>query len=168
MVRAGLVALGLAGASGCSLILDWSPGAIPIDAPFDAPYSREDCAYKEPNDTAAAAALITPDDTGPAGICPKDPPDYDFYRFTVPAGTTQVSVRVTFAGANGDMDVRIMDLAGATTIGESRGLGDEEAVVCPGSSPTCPMLAAGDYVLEVFAGKRNAVNRYSFELKLEP
>src|SRR5262249_29845747 len=143
MVRAGLIALAAGGASGCSLLLDFSPGAIPIDAPPDAPYSQEDCDYKEPNDTPAAAALFAPGETGPAPVCATEPPDLDYYRFTVPAGTTQVSVRVTFASSpTGDLDLRILDAAGATTLGQSRGFDNEELVACPGTSPACPTLTA--------------------------
>src|SRR3954463_1533575 len=110
MVRAGLIALGVVGASGCSLLLDFSPGAIPKDAAPDAPYSQDECDYKEPNDTPAQAAVFTRTDTGPAAICAGDPADVDYYRFTVPTGTTRVSVRVAFtSGPTTDLDLRITD-----------------------------------------------------------
>jgi hypothetical protein len=169
MVRVSLVALGLVGASGCSLLLDFSPGAIPKDAAPDAPYSQDECDYKEPNEAPAQAAVLTRADTGPAAICAGDPADVDYYRFTVPAGTTKVSVRVTFtSGPTGDLDLKILDLSGATTLGQSRGFEDEELVVCPGSSPACPTLAAGDYLFEVFAGSPGSVNRYELALTLTP
>jgi len=166
MVRAGLVAVVLASASGCSLVLDFSPGAIPVDAP---PYSQRECEYGEPNNAPEEATALTTEDTGPAAICggAGDPEDHDFYRFTVPPNTARVSVRVTFAGPDGDLDLRITDAAGAM-VGQSRGFGDEELVVCPGASPRCPQLASGDYVFEVFPAKVGAVNRYEIALSIAP
>jgi hypothetical protein len=168
MVRVGLVALGLAGASasGCSLILDFSPGAIPGDGP---PYAQAECDYKEPNNAPAEAAALTTADTGPAAICAGDPEDHDFYRFTVPPGTASVGVRIRFTvRPMGDLDLRITDAGGATTLGQSRGFDEEELVVCPGASPVCPVLAAGDYLFEVFPAIPGAVNRYELALTLTP
>jgi hypothetical protein len=167
MVRAGLVALGLASASGCSLALDFSPGAIPVDAP---PYSQNECEYAEPNNALEEAAVLTTEDTGPAAICggAGDPEDHDFYRFTVPPNTASVSVRVRFAsGPTGDLDLRLTDAAGVM-VGQSRGFGDEELVVCPGASPRCLQLPAGDYVIEVFPAKVGSVNRYEIALSITP
>jgi hypothetical protein len=164
MVRVGLAALGLAGASGCSLLLDF--GAVPPDAP---PYSQAECDYKEPNNTLAEAAAFEATDVGPAAICAGEPDDRDFYRFTVPAGTASVRVQVTFTNRpGGDLDLRLTDPTGATTFGQSRGFGDVELLVCPGSSPVCPMLAEGDYVFEVFPATPHAVNRYDLALTLTP
>jgi hypothetical protein len=169
MVRAGLPALILAGASACSLVLDFGPGALPRDAGPDAPYTQEECDYKEPNNAPAEAMELLPEEIGPAAICAGDPEDRDFYRFTVPAGTASVSVRISFASRpTGDLDLRITDLSGATTLGQSRGFGDVELVVCPGSSPVCPMLAAGDYLFEVFPATPGAVNRYDIALTITP
>lgn len=169
MVRAGLVALGLLGASGCSLLLDFSPGAIPKDAPPEAPYTQDECDYLEPNDTPATAAMLTPADTGPAAICAGDPEDVDYYRFTVPAGTTKVSARITFMSSmTGDLDLQLFDATGAMMLVQSRGFEDEESVTCPGTSPSCPMLAAGTYLLKVFAGTPGSVNRYEIALMLTP
>ena len=178
MVRAGLVAtrlglglgvtLGLGGAGGCSLILDFGPGAIPADAAIDAPYTQEECDYREPNNTPAEAMPFLPTDVGPAAICTGDAEDRDLYRFTVPAGTAKVSVRITFANQAGDLDLRIADTTGATTFGRSSGVADGEEVVCPAASPPCPALGAGDYLFEVLPGKPGAVNRYDIALTLTP
>jgi hypothetical protein len=166
MVRAALVAPGLACASGCSLLLDFGPGAIPADAP---PYTQADCDYKEPNNSPAEAVMFEPADIGPAAICAGDPEDRDHYRFTVPAGTAAVSVRVSFVNRpTGDLDLRILDTTGATTFGQSRGFEDVELITCPGSSPVCPALGAGDYVFEVFPAIPGAVNRYDLALTLTP
>ena len=35
-------------------------------------------------------------------------------------------------------------------------------------SPTCPALAAGDYVFEVFPAATGATNRYTFSLAITP
>src|ERR1043165_10119764 len=77
-------------AGGCSLLLDFSDQAVPKDASPDAQFDEAECAYKEPNDSLAAAAAIAPSDTGPAAICPSGSEDHDFYRFTVRAAVTRV------------------------------------------------------------------------------
>jgi len=168
MVRVALLGLALLHA-GCSLVLDFSPSAVPVDAELDAPYVQAECDYKEPNDTVETAAVLTPADVGPAAICGGATDDRDFYKFTVPAMTAKVTVRVTFVNRpTGDLDLRITDTTGATTYGQSRGFGDEEFVVCPGASPACPMLAAGDYIFEVFPAVTGSVNRYELSLALTP
>ena len=87
---------------GCSLVLDFSDKAVPKDAMIDAPYTDDQCAYKEPNDSFEAAAMIAPTDTGPAAICANDPGDY--YKFTV-AGATTVTVAIQFTNRpGGDLD----------------------------------------------------------------
>lgn len=163
VVLAGALSLG-----GCSAILDFSNSAIPIDAQIDAPYTQEQCAYKEPNDSVQAAALITSADTGPAAICAGDVEDHDFYKFTVPAMTSSVKVKITFANRpTGDLDLKLLDAAGVM-IAQSRGFGNDETIVCPASSPACPTLAAGDYVIEVFPALTGAVNTYDLSLALTP
>ena len=165
MVRVSLVATAVACASGCSLILDFDgqPGTP------DAPYSQAECDYKEPNNAPAEAAMFETADIGPAAICDGEPDDRDLYRFTVPAGTASVSVRVSFINTpTGDLDLRITDTTGATTFGQSRGFGDEESVACPGTSPACPTLPAGEYVFEVFPAVTGSVNRYELSLMITP
>src|SRR5438045_3943648 len=119
MVREFVAALLALGAPGCSLVLDFSDQAIPKDASPDAPFDAADCAYKEPNDSIAAAAAIAPSDTGPAAICPGVTEDHDFYRFTVPAAT-RVEIRVDYVvRPGGDLDLRLYDGAGATVLAQS-------------------------------------------------
>lgn len=169
MLRWSVGAAVLATASGCSLILDFGPGALPGDAGTEPPYTQAECDFQEPNNTAAEAMVLTPQDVGPAAICAGTPEDRDFYRFTVPAGTANVTVRVSFTNRpTGDLDMRITDTTGATTYGQSRGFDDVEQVVCPGASPVCPTLAAGDYVFEVFPATPGAVNRYELALTITP
>ena len=168
MVRECLVGLALVSASGCSLVLDFSNSAIPIDAQIDAPYTQEQCDYKEPNDTFGTAQVVTAADTGTAAICSGDTEDHDFYKFSVPGGTTKVAVKITFTNRpSGDLDLRLTDSAGVM-IAASRGFGNEESIVCPAASPSCPTLAAGEYIFEVFPAVAGAVNFYDFKLTLTP
>jgi hypothetical protein len=50
----------------------------------------------------------------------------------------------------------------------SRGFGDDELIVCPGAAPACPVLAAGDYVFEVFPAETGDANAYTFAVELTP
>jgi hypothetical protein len=169
MLREPVASLLLLPAAGCSWILDFSDSAIPRDAQIDAPYTQAECDYKEPNDSAATAAMITPADTGPAAICAGNVEDHDFYRFTVPSTTTRVEIRIDYTyRTTGDLDLQLFDRTGTMKLAESHGFGDEELIVCPGSSPPCAALAAEDYVLEVFAAVSGAVNDYTFALTLTP
>jgi hypothetical protein len=172
MLRAGLAASGLAlvlaASSGCSLILDFDSAGD--DGGDDAvPYTQAECDFGEPNNTVAEAFVLTPTDVGPAAICPSTPEDRDHYRFTVPAGTANVSVRIMFTNRpTGDLDLRLTDMTGATTFGQSRGFEDVELITCPGSSPVCPSLPAGDYIFEVFPATPGSVNRYEIALTITP
>jgi hypothetical protein len=162
-----VAAVAAVGTTGCSLLLDFSDGAVLGDAGGDAPYSQAECAYKEPNDSLATAALITPADTGPAAICAGTVEDHDFYRFTVPAGATKVAVKLSYTyRSGGDLDLRLFDSSRAQ-LALSVGFGDQELITCPGQAPTCPMLGAGDYVLEVFPVP-GSVNRYTFAVTITP
>jgi len=168
MVRECLVGLALVSATGCSLALDFSNSAIPLDAQIDAPYTQEQCDYKEPNDSFDTAQVVTSADTGPAAICAGQAPDNDFYKFTVPAGTTKVVVKITFTNRpTGDLDLRLASTSGMV-IASSSGFGSEETITCPAASPPCPTLAAGDYLFEVFPAITGAVNTYDFSLTLTP
>src|ERR1041384_3646263 len=169
MVRDCAACLLMLPALGCSWILDFSDSAIPKDAHTDAPYTQAECDYKEPTDSAATAAVVGPTDTGPAAICAGDAEDHDFYRFTVPAATTRVEIRVDYTlRMTGHIDLRLLDKTGTTVVAQSHGFGDEELIVCPGSSPACPALAADDYLFEVFPAVVGAVNDYTFALTLTP
>jgi hypothetical protein len=153
--------------AGCSLFLDFSDDAIPIDAGIDAPYSAAECLYKEANDTLATAAPITPSDTGPAAICAGSVVDRDFYRFALPA-MTRVEIRLeTSFRPTGDLDLRFYDNDGEPQF--STGFVDQERIVCPDPGPAspCPTLPAGDYVFEVFPAT-GSVNRYTFAIVLTP
>jgi hypothetical protein len=153
--------------TGCSLILDFSDSQIPIDAPPDTPYTQEQCMYKEPNDTVETAAPIDPSETGPAAICANDPEDTDFYKFTVPANTASVQVRISFlTSPKGDLDLMLFDSTG-TMLAQSRGFFDVETITCP-TIPTCAALAPGDYIFQVLPGTAMATNPYTIALTITP
>lgn len=167
MAREWLPLLGVL-CPGCSLVLDFSESAIPVDATPDSPFTQAECDYLEPNNSIAEAAMLAPTDVGPAAICPGSVEDRDFYKFAVPAGATRVTVRITFmSSSTGDLELRLTDATGATLLGTSRGFGNEEVLVCPGQSPMCPMLAEGEYVFEVFPAIAGSVNRYDIALTIE-
>jgi hypothetical protein len=158
---------------GCSLVLDFSDGAIPADAATDSAFSEAECDFGEPNDSIETAMPITASDVGPAAICERLPgvQDRDFYRFTVPENTATVSVKITFvSSARGDLDLRLYDKTGATLLGMSVGFMDVEEIVCPGVSPDCNQnmpLPPDDYIFEVFSPVSGA-NRYDIALMLTP
>jgi hypothetical protein len=160
----GLVALAaLFATAGCSALLDFSDKRIPIDAATDAPYTSAECAYKEPNDSPQAAALITPMDFGPAAICPND---LDYYEFVVPAMTASVSVKILFTNSvTGDLDLKLFDATGIQ-LAASTGFQDNEEIDCPG--PMCAALAAGNYIFEVFPAVPGNVNNYGIQLTITP
>ena len=168
MVRELVASLLLLAATGCSLILDFSDNALPKNTTPDAPYTQAECDYKEPNDTAATAAAITPADTGPAAICAGATEDHDFYRFTVPAGTTMVEIKIsTTYRPGGDLDLRLYDKTGTMMLSQSTSFSDDEVITCPSTLSMCPMLAADDYVFEVFPAG-GSVNSYTIALTLTP
>jgi hypothetical protein len=154
---------------GCSLLLDFSSGAAPHDAPADVPYTPGECAYGEPNDSATTAMAVTPGtDTGPAAICQATPPDEDWYKFSVPTGATAVTVSIQFVNQVGDLDLQLFSTTDTQTpVGQSRGFSDGESVTCPGSSPPCGTLAAGDYVFRVFPAEASALNHYTFAVAIQ-
>lgn len=173
MVREYLRGLALAFALGptaaCSLVLDFSDSQIPIDASVDAPYTQDQCDYLEPNDSFAGAVMIEATEMGTAAICANDSgEDHDFYKFTVPANTATVAVQILFTNrSTGDLDLRLFDSSG-TKLAQSVGFVDNETITCPAASPACSMLAAGDYVFEVFPALLGATNNYSIALTLTP
>jgi hypothetical protein len=173
MIRAlGLAAIGL-GQAGCSLILDFSDGAIPKDASIDSAFSQAECDFGEPNDSAAAATALAAG-TSSAAICSMGFDDHDFYKITVPAATAKLTVSASFlSSATGDLDLRLLSADGATVHSSSVGFGNTEQIVCPGASPACalgatPPIPEGDYLLEVFPAVAGAQNRYDIAVELMP
>ena len=157
---------------GCEVLLKFDEAPVPIDAPIDAQFAQAECDYLEPNDSLETAAAITATDVGPAAICVTDATtttggDTDFYKFTVPAGTTRVDVKISFTNRpSGDLDLRLLDAAGVMKA-RSSGFGDGEEIVCPALSPQCDALPAGDYVFQVYPALPGSVNRYDIALTLQ-
>jgi hypothetical protein len=152
------------------LLLDFSNSAAPHDASIDTVYTADECAYGEPDDSPAMAFPIVPGvDTGPAAICPTPSggDDLDYYKFAVPAGTNTVTVQLMDDDMIGDLDLKLLDVTGATTISQSRGFTGGETIVCPGTSPPCVKLAAGDYLFEVFPATPGVTNFYSFSVTIQ-
>jgi hypothetical protein len=170
MPRAALyivLGLALAGSGGCSLILDFSNKAIPVDAaPLDADPA---CAFDEPNNAATSAASVTTADTGPAAICPGvgSTDDFDFYRFEVPANTSSVILQLAYQPrTNGDLALAIDDSTGAQLAMESDS-STTKTIVCPALDGSCGTLVAGTYLFEVSPLVPGNANDYSFSLTIQ-
>ncbi len=173
MVRESLLLVVCSLASGCSFILDFSDKAGVHDAALDGPYTQAECAYLEPNDTIDTAASIDPAaDLGPAAICPPATgatEDDDYYKFTVPDGTTKTTIVLTDGllpngNPGADLDLKLFNSM-QEVIGQSRNFSATETLICPAVSPACPALTPGaEYVLEVLPGSPVNLNNYTFSL----
>jgi hypothetical protein len=152
---------------GCSLILDFSDSAAPHDAAIDAVYTQAQCDYLEPNDSLDMPTMVTAADNGTAAICAPTmmggAEDHDFYKFTVTSVPFTVAIQFTNR-AGGDLDMKVYNAADHTLLGQSRGFGDGETLTCPGSSPACPTVSPGDFIVEVFPALAGAVNTYTLAL----
>lgn len=162
-----LIVLALAfAASGCSLILDFSDSQIPIDAPPDI-FTVAECSFDEPNDSFAAATPRTTGETVNAALCADGFQDVDFYKITIPAATTTLTVALTFSTLQGDLDLHLYDSAGTEKAFAAGNL-DNEQIVCPGTTPVCDIgmpITEGDYVVEV-RSLANVQNTYSLAITL--
>ena len=151
---------------GCSALLDFSDNAIPKDAPPDV-FTVAECTFAEPNDTFETAVAYTPGDAAMAALCADGFQDKDFYKITVPAATTTLTVGINFAQLGGDLDLHLYDSAGVE-LGFSAGSLDNEKIVCPGTAPACalgmtPPIPEGDYIFEV-RGLANVQNTYTIDV----
>ena len=160
------VALSIAvSSSACSFVLDFDQ-APPADASIDGPYTQAECDFGEPNNSPGDASMLEPGATGPAAICapavPGDAEDRDFYKFAVTASPVTIAIQFTNR-PGGDLDLKLYDSSGAM-LAQSRSFGDGEMIVCPATSPACPMLAPGEYIFEVFPGVLGSVNSYTFSI----
>jgi hypothetical protein len=171
-MRAGLligVACLLSG--GCEAILDFSvhPDAIPPDASGpDAMLVPDPCTVLEPNDTVTAAIQLTTGENRYAAICPAN--DVDYYKVSLVTGQT-LDFKILFKNANGDLDMSLYDSTGTNDIADSRTFNDGEEIKCPndaGMMPSCPTLAAGDYLAKVFAAVPGTTNVYRLDVTIAP
>lgn len=158
--------------TGCSLFVKFDDKDIPKDAPPDgfAPIDAALCGFDEPNDDFATAVAVAPGMTGPAAICPNfdgTVTDVDFYKVTIPDGTASATFSISFEQADQqDLDLILLSADGATMLGASRGVGSGETVTCPGISPACAALAAGDVLVEVLPGAQDNYNTYTLNVEI--
>lgn len=105
----------------------------------------------EPDDAAARPLAL--DGTPSAGrICASDT---DYFAFTLSFATT-VTITARFIDASGDLDMRLVDAAGAT-IDSAASVTDDEVIV--------EALAAGTYGVRIY-GWSGATNTYTMEATL--
>jgi hypothetical protein len=166
MVR--VLAFSLLAQTGCSLVLDFSNSAIPIDA---SPFTEDECAFGEPNDTFDDASVIAATAIGPGAICARGFDDRDFYKLAVPAGTTAITVEIAFLHASGDLDLFLYNAASQQQA-LSAGAQDNEKIVCPAMTPRCALgdtvpIDEGDYVIEVRGALPGTQNRYDIAITLQ-
>lgn len=150
--------IALAPAAGCSLLLDFSEPDLPT-------FPAAECAFGEPNDLSEQATPL-PTEPVAAALCrPEvDVPDVDFYALIVPAGQliTQLSLRFTQKGLQGNLDLYLHDAAGRE-LGRATSPDDDELLACP--SAACGSLLPGAYLVEVRESITSLVgNRYTLEL----
>lgn len=161
MVREYLLVLAALSAGGCSALLDWSDDQIPKDA-YDLPYTPEQCAYGEPNDTLETATVYDSTMAAAGAICKQSPADHDFYKLTVPADGMTVTIDLTFP-EGGDLDLRLYDTNGAQ-LAQSRSVTTMETITCPSSTTSCGQLAMGDYIVEVYPALDTGFNAYQLDI----
>lgn len=142
--------------AGCSLVLDFDQPPDP--PPIDSAVTDESCMAFEPNESPTAAAAITPGDYT-AAICGNGETDY--YKITLD-GLQSALVRITFQNRNGagDIDLRLLNSMGATTIDESRTSADVEEVMCPGGIMCNGPLPAGEYIVQVLGFNAAVTSAY--------
>jgi hypothetical protein len=149
--------------SGCSLILDFDPpGEGP---PIDAAVTDERCMAFEPNDELAQATPIGVGDLM-AAICGGE---VDNYRITLD-GVSNVTVSVSFLnrGGAGDIDLRLLNSTGASSIDDSRTSNDVETVQCPGGDLCNSALPAGDYLVQVLPFNAAVMSEYTLSYTTTP
>ena len=165
------IAIACAPLGGCEALLDFSvhPDAGPADAPpIDAMLVPDPCGVLEPNNDVASAIAVPNGENRYAAICPAG--DLDYYKVTVVQNQV-LDFKVLFKNANGDLDMQLYDSTGTNVVAESRSFDDDEEVKCPndaGMSPTCAMLAAGDYLVKVFPAVPNTTNVYRLDVTISP
>ena len=148
---------------GCSLILDFDPpGEGP---PLDAAVTETACMAFEPNDDIATA---TPIQVGTlmAAICGGE---VDNFKITLD-GMSNVTVSVDFdnRGGAGDIDLRLLNGTGASSIDESRTSNNTETVMCPGGTLCNSALPAGDYLIQVLPFNAAVMSEYTLSYTTTP
>lgn len=146
-------------AGGCSLILDFAPGADSgpgDDAGSDAG-AAVNCAVGEPNDAVDEAGAI--DDSVAAAICGDGP---DYWSFEVD-GAQDVTIELTFTAGANDLEMQLLSMAGEVlTI--STGTDANEQI--EQSSALGNQLDAGTYVIAVLGRETTAENDYQLAVDI--
>jgi hypothetical protein len=137
--------------------LQTSEGAYAVSVALTAEPTPDPCTEGglEP-DSATSPRTLSTDGAAVAGrICTSPATgsgnDVDFFGFAVSGATRKVAISVRFVDADGDIDVRLKDAAGAL-VTSSAGVSDEELMLVD--------LAPGSYVVEVY-GFLSAQNAYT-------
>ncbi|KAB2888748.1 MAG: hypothetical protein F9K40_20250 [Kofleriaceae bacterium] len=156
-----LLSVAAFGSGGCSLVLDFDKP--PVDAPPDSPVNDAACMAFEPNDSPDAAMTITAGEYQ-AAICGGGETDY--FKVTM-NGSDMLTARISFDNRNGagDLDIRLLNATGGSTIDESRTSANEETVNCPGGIMCNGPLPAADYLIHVLGF--NAAVQAEYTLTLE-
>ncbi len=167
--RRPIAAIGAVAALGalvtaCSLILDFDDPPAPPDAQTIDAIPAAACDFGEPNDNRTVAAPLDPVMGQSAAICGAG--DRDFYSIQIADGQA-LSFTILFpqTGGRGDLDMRLLDDVGGI-VARSLSTDPDEAIICPGASPACPVLAAGNYVIEVFGFSPDVENGYTINYEL--
>lgn len=153
--------------AGCSFILDFDDSQ---DNPaFDASMADagpvgdggDPCAAYEPNDSLAQAFVLAGGTYAPIGICPAG--DHDFFQFTVD-GSQDVVIEALFTNAAGmDLEMRLYDGTGMV-IDRSETFDSNERI--ERSAVGGNLLAAGDYIIEIFGFNDTDQNTYTLNLTI--
>jgi len=109
----------------------------------------------EQNDTAATAAALAAG-TYNGKVCGGDD---DFYTFNLNVGDT-VNAVINFTSSNGDLDLQLLNPAGAVVASSTSAISNTETV-------NHVATVAGRFVLRVF-GYQGAVNTYQLQLTIVP
>jgi len=155
----GLVAISTTLVAGCTFILDFDDPPAPPDATVADAIPAAACSYGEENDSRAMAFVLDEVSAQSAGIC--DPGDHDFYSIAVAEGA-ELTFEILFEqdGPRGDLDMWLLDVNGGI-VARSLSADADERIVCPGTAPPCPQLAAGNYFVEVFGFADSTLNGYT-------
>jgi hypothetical protein len=160
-VRDAVACLCAISLGGCSLVLDFDKPPEP--PPIDSAVTDELCMAYEPNGGPTEAAVLPPGDIM-AAIC--EGGETDYFRITLD-GTQTMLARIMFdnRNGNGDIDLRLMNMDGSSTIDESRTSMNVEEVMCPGGIMCTGALPAGDYLLQVLPFNATVTSAYALHFE---
>jgi hypothetical protein len=140
-------------AGGCSLILDFAPGADggPGDDAGSDGGAAVHCTVGEPNDEVDAAGAL--DGSIDAANCAEGP---DYWSFEVGEGQ-DLEVLLTFTAGASDLEMQLLSMAGEVLTISTGTDGDEQI---DQSLALGNQLEAGTYVIAVLGRETSAMNDY--------